>query len=189
MAKKKLFSGIIFLGCLLLLGVGFYRGDYLNKGILNNVTERNGYVLNKINDNEMVELYIEPEWIPFNTKNEKNYNTKLAEKHNTNIILKQVWNRGTDLYFSFDTTYNLNYSSGSFMYNGIFNEDGTFTSSMSVNDFYLVNNDGVEIGVGQRGRGPNSAFGFAIKPENYDLIKDGFYIQYSGFYVYEYSKK
>ncbi|MFS0690703.1 hypothetical protein AB1K89_15820 [Sporosarcina sp. 179-K 8C2 HS] len=189
MGKKKVFLGVIFLGYLLLVGLLFYNETYSNKGILKNVSDRNGYALNQINDNEMVELYIKPEWIPFNTNAEKSYDTVLAEKYNTNIVLVQIWNREIDIFFSFDTTYNLDYNNGSFMYNGIFNEDGTFTSSMSHNDFYLYNNDGVEIGVGQSGRGPNSAFGFAIEPENYDLIRDGFYIQYSGFYLYEYSKK
>ncbi|QFF99944.1 hypothetical protein PB01_14555 [Psychrobacillus glaciei] len=188
MKRRKVFSGIIILGSFLLLGYLFYNGKYSNEGILKNVTARKGYTLNQMENKEMVELYIKPEWIPYNNNRKQSFDIKLAEKHNTNIILVQVWNRGDDIYFSFDTTYNLNYKNGTFMYNGIFNEDGTFTSGGSHNDFYLFNKNGEEIDVGQSGRGPNSAFGFAIEPKNYDLIKDGFYVEYRGFYLYNYVK-
>ncbi|ART77142.1 hypothetical protein B4U37_14270 [Sutcliffiella horikoshii] len=72
------------------------------------------------------------------------------------------------------------------MYNGIFNEDGTFTTNGSYKDYYLYNKDGEKISVDQTGQGPNSSFGFAISSENYNLIKDGFYVEYSGFFIYEY---
>lgn len=188
MEKRMVYSRIIILGCFLLLGFLFYNSKYSNEGILKNVTERKGYTLSQMENKEMVELYIKPEWIPYNNKKEQKFDIKLAEKHNTNIILVQVWNRGEDIYFSFDTTYNLNFYNGNFMYNGIFNEDGTFTSGGLYDDFYLYNKNGENIDLGQSGRGPNSAFGFAVEPKNYDLIKDGFYIEYKGFYLYKYSK-
>jgi hypothetical protein len=82
----------------------------------------------------------------------------------------------------------MNYNNGSFMYNSIFNEDGTFTTKGSYNDYNLYNNNDEKIDVGQTGQGPNSSFGFAINPESYDLIREGFYVKYSGFYFYEYYK-
>lgn len=112
----------------------------------------------------------------------------ILTKNNTNILLGTVLNRGNDIYFSLDTTYNLKYNKGNFMYNGIFNEDGSFTTNGSFEDFYIYNNKGEKVDIGQSGQGPNSSFGFAIEPENYDLIKDGFYAKYSGFYLYEYKK-
>ncbi|SOC27543.1 hypothetical protein SAMN05880501_12312 [Ureibacillus xyleni] len=185
MTKKN----FIILGCFLLLGYIFYVGKYSNEGILKNVIERDGYDLHQMANKETIKLFIKPEWIPFTNEKEQNFELKLTEKHNTNILLVQVWNRGEDIYFSFDTSYNLNYSKGTFLYNGIFNEDGTFSTSGSFNDYNVYNQKGEKCVVGQNSQGPNSAFGFAIEPENYDVIKDGFFVEYSGFYLYEYSKK
>jgi len=166
----------------------FYNGNYSNNGIFKNVTQRDGYTLNLIKNDEIVEFFVKPEWIPLNSEKETKFDIELLHKDNTNIFLDKVWNRGNDIYFNFDTTYNMKYDKGSFMYNGIFNEDGTFTTNGSNNDYYLYNKDGEKVGVGQTGQGPNSSFGFAISSENYNLIRDGFYVEYSGFYIYEYYK-
>lgn len=174
--------------CCVLLGYLYYKETYSDEGILDNVVERDGYTLNLIKSNETVEFYIKPEWIPFDSNKEKKFDIELTNKDNTNIILDEVSNRGSDIYFNFDTTYNMIYKEGTFLYNGIFNDDGTFTTNGSYNDFYLYNKKGEQIGVGQTGYGPNSSFGLAISPENYNLIRDGFYVKYSGFYRYEYYK-
>lgn len=188
MTKRIIFSSIILIGCFLLLGYLFYNEKYSNDGILENITERDGYTLNLIKNDETIEFYIKPEWIPLDDNREKKYDIELAKKNSTKIMLVQIWNRGDDIVFSFDTTYDLNYKNGSFMYNGIFNEDGTFTTNGSHNEYYLYNNNDEKIDVGQTGQGPNSSFGFAINSESYDLIRDGFHVKYSGFYTYEYHK-
>lgn len=185
---KRIRLSIILFGCCVLMGYLIINEKYSNDGILENVTKRDGYTLTLIKNNENVEFYIKPEWIPFDSTNEKEYDIELTNKNNTNIILDQVWNRGSDIYFNFDTTYNMDYYQGSFMYNGIFNEDGTFSTSGSYTDYYVYNNNDKKIDVGQTGQGPNSMFGFAINPENYELIKDGFYVKYSNFNLYEYNK-
>lgn len=186
--RKKVYSFIIFTVFCAVFAYLSYNETYSNEGILEKVTEREGYTLSLIKNNETVEFYVKPEWIPFNSKKEKEFDIKITTKENTNIILDSVWNREIDIYFTFDTTYNLDYNKGRFMYNGIFNEDGTYTTTSSQQEYYLYNHNKELIDVGQFGRGPNSAFGFAINPENYDLIKDGFYVRYSGFYLYEYTK-
>ncbi len=41
--------------------------------------------------------------------------------------------------------------------------------------------------VGQRGFGPDSKFSFGISINYYEDIKDGFYLEYNGSVLYEYS--
>ena len=189
MTKKRIYLSILILTFCVLWGYFFFYKNYSNAGVFKNVTERDGYTLNLIKDKEAVEFYIKPEWILVNGASEKKYAMELTSKNNTNIILDTVLNRENDIYFSFETTYNMNYHKGSFMYNMIFNENGSFTSYSSHTDFYFYNNNNEIIDVGhQTGRGPGSSFGFAIDSEDYDLIKDGFYVNYSGFNLYEYYK-
>jgi hypothetical protein len=165
----------------------YYRSHYTNAAILKNSTSRKGYLLNTIKETVDMELFIKPEWIPFNSNKPKNLNVKLSERNNSNILLAQVWNRGNDIYFSFDTSYNLDYNKGEFLYNGIFNQDGTFSwnSNFDALSVYDSLNNAIEIG--QTGLGPNSAFSFGIEPEQYDKIRDGFYVKYSGMTLYRYS--
>lgn len=189
MTKKKVYLLIIIImGFFFLIGYLFYSENYSNEGILQNVTKRDGYKLHLIKKDVTVEFYIKPKWIPFNSDEKKEFNKEIITENNTTIILDTVWDRGNDIYFNFDTKYKMNYNNGNFMYNGIFNKDGTFTTNGSFTDFYLYNNNGEKVGVGQSGRGPQSSFGFAVEPENYDLIRDGFYVKYSGFNLYEYDK-
>ncbi|WP_047983208.1 hypothetical protein [Ornithinibacillus californiensis] len=186
---KKYSLVLLLIGGFLFLGYVFYHNNFTDEGILENVIERDGYILERKNDKETVKLYIKPEWIPFNDTKEHDLDIELARENNTGIILDEVWNREIDIYFSFDTTYDLNFTRGSFMYNGIFNEDGTYTTNSSYWDYSIYNLNNEKVDFGQSGQGPNSTFGFAIEPENYDLIRDGFYVEYSGFYLYEYNKK
>ncbi|MGO4888031.1 hypothetical protein ACJ2A9_09760 [Anaerobacillus sp. MEB173] len=185
---KRMFFSLILVGCLVLIAYLFFNYNYSNEAILGKVTDRNGYTLNQVKTPVTVELFIQPGWIPLNSNEKKEINIKLKEDNNTMIILKSVWNRGTDIYFSFTTTYNLNRNNGNFLYNGIFNKDGTFTSFGSSNDFYLYNNKNEKIEVGQTGRGPKSDFSFGITSDNYSLLEDGFYVKYYGFILYDYSK-
>ncbi|WP_077617487.1 hypothetical protein [Bacillus sinesaloumensis] len=186
--KGKLTLLLILLGCCVLVVYLFYFKTYSTKGILDNVTERDGYTLKLIKNNETVDFYIKPEWIPFASNEEKKLGIALASKNNTTIILDEVWNRGSDIHFNFDTIYDMKYDAGTFLYNGIFNEDGTFTTNGSYHDFDLYNKKAEQIDVGQTGYGPNSSFGFVIDSENYHLIRDGFFVEFSGFYMYEYNR-
>jgi hypothetical protein len=187
--KKKI--PLIILGLLVIvIGVWvYYNNHFTSTEILRNATNREGYSLNISKEPVEIELFIKPEWIPFDSDQPKELNVKLCEQNNTDIILTQVWNRGNDIYFTFDTSYHLDYENGEFLYNGVFNEDGSFTSNSDVNDFVVYNLNSESIGLGQKGFGPSSAFGFGIQPEEYDKIRDGFYLKYSGMILYSYSLK
>lgn len=174
---------IIFIG----IGVYYYINHFTSMAILKNASNREGYSLNIRKEPVEIELFIKPEWIPFDSDKPKNYNVKVCENNNTDIILTQVWNRGNDIYFTFDTSYHLNYKKGEFLYNGLFNDDGTFTSNNNTNDFLVYNLESESINLGQKGIGPNSSFSFGIQPEEYDKIRNGFYIKYSGMILYSYS--
>jgi hypothetical protein len=165
----------------------YYRSHYTNTAILKNSTSRKGYSLNISKEAVDIELFIKPEWIPFDSNKRKNLNLKLNERNNSNIILAQVWNRGNDIYFSFDTSYSLDYYKGEFLYNGIFNQDGTFSWNSNLDALSVYESLNHPIKIGQTGLGPNSAFSFGIEPEQYDRIRGGFYVKYSGMTLYRYS--
>ena len=173
---------IIFNG----LGVYYYTNHFTNNAILHNITNGKGYSLDILKEPIEIELFIKPEWIPFDSNEPMNLNLKLCELNNTNIILSQVWNRGNDIYFSFDTSYDLNYREGEFLYNGYFYEDGTFSLNSNSNDFLVYDLENESIDLGQRGFGPNSAFSFGIEPVKYDKIRNGFHMKYSGLILYSY---
>ena len=91
--------------------------------------------------------------------------------------------------FDFTTDYDLPYLKGDFLYNEIFNPDGTYTTSSNMVDFELMNPKHQPIVVGQRGSGPNSDFNFNIEKEQWQLIDQGFTMRYFGMYLYGYKKK
>ncbi|WJH35511.1 hypothetical protein N6H14_05710 [Paenibacillus sp. CC-CFT747] len=180
---------------LILVTVGFvvicyryYSLNYSQQAILDNVTSRDGYTLVNQQEQVPIELFIRPEWIPFKPKEEKNINEKLYESHNTIIHLKNIWNRGNDIYFSFQAEFNMKYKTGEFLYNGIFNEDGTF-SSPSPGEITIYDKDRNKIPLGQQGYGPDAAFSFGVEPQFQNRIQNGFYIKYTGYILYNYSKK
>ncbi|NOU98619.1 hypothetical protein GC097_01075 [Paenibacillus sp. LMG 31457] len=74
------------------------------------------------------------------------------------------------------------------MYNGIFNEDGTF-STPSPGEITIYDKDRNKIPLGQHGYGPGADFSFGIQPQDQKLIQNGFYIKYTGYILYNYSKK
>ncbi|GMQ57243.1 hypothetical protein AN1V17_16380 [Vallitalea sediminicola] len=187
--RRKIIMSVILILLIIILGYKHYINNYSNEGIFNNVTDRNGYILNQVQESVKVKLFIKPEWIPFNSDEIIEMNEKLLEVHSTNIILSRVWNRGNDIYFSFETTYNMNYSKGEFLYNGTFNENGTFSWVSKMDGIKLYDKRQKIFEKGQHGRGPNSAFGFGIEPESYKDIEEGFYIDYTEFILYKYIKK
>jgi hypothetical protein len=186
---KRRISVAIILGIfVLLLSYQYYVTSYSDHGILEKVTNRNGYVLNQVQEPISIKLFIRPEWIPFDTDSKLFLNEEVLKIHSTKIILDNVWNRGNDIYFSFRTKYDLNYREGEFIYNGNFNEDGTFSWSSKIDGTILYDKEQKRFTVGQTGSGPESDFSFGIGPENYLTIKDGFYIEYNNFILYQYAR-
>jgi hypothetical protein len=186
--RKKM--PLVIIGILILIigvGINYYINHFDNKVILYNITNKRGYSLDIHKERIEIEVFIKPEWIPFDSDEPMNLNVKLCEKNNTDVILTQVWNRGDDIYFFFDTSYHLNYKNGEFLYNGFFNEDGTYNSNSNINDFWVYDLGKESINIGQRGFGPNSAFSFGIGPDEYNKIRNGFYMKYSGLILYSYS--
>ena len=179
----------IVLLLVVLFNAGYLSYEYFSdERILSNILKRDHYSITK-KDNIKVDLNIKPEWIPFDTEEPQELNIKIAETHNTNISLQQVWNRGNDIYFSFHTSFNLDYRNGNFLYNMLLNDDGTYTSKGAHADFQLTDLKGNAIPLGQTGAGPGSDFSFGIEPSDYEKIKDGFNVSYSGLILYEYLRK
>lgn len=187
--KRKISIAFILGVFVLLLSYRYYDTNYSDHGILRKVIYRNGYILNQVQEPVSITLFIKPEWIPFESDNKLSLNEKILKIHNTNIILDNVWNRGNDIYFSFHTTYDLDYREGEFVYNGIFNNDGTFSWSSKINGMILYDKEQRRFTVGQTGSGPESDFSFGIEPENYSTIKEGFFIEYNNFILYQFARR
>lgn len=185
--KNKVLLIIFLTSILIYLGYDQYTAFYSDKGILNHVIQRDGYSLALKSERLPIEIFIKPEWIAFGPDERKELKIKVFETNHTSIYLDQVWNRGNDIYFSLHTTFEMNAAGGDFLYNGIFNEDGTFTT-LNFDDIVLYDTNKDNIGVGQTGNGPNADFSFGIEPQNQKLIQEGFYVKYSGFNLYEYAK-
>ena len=189
MNKKRIIYTISFITILIVfLLFNYYTLNFSNEGILENVINKHGYSVNIKKEQVLIEVYIKPEWITFEPDEKKNLNVKVLEINNTNITLDNVWNRGNDIYFSFHTTTNMKYSSGEFLYNVVLNEDGTFTQP-SPGKILIYDENHKNIPVGQTGYGPGGDFSFGIQPENQINIKNGFYVNYTGYILYEYIKK
>ncbi len=187
--KRKISVAIILGVFVLSLSYHYYDTNYSDHGILEKVKNRNGYVLNQVQEPISITLFIKPEWIPFDSDSKLTLNEKMLKIHNTNIILDNIWNRGNDIYFSFRTKYDLNYRGGEFVYNGIFNNDGTFSWSSKIDGTILYDKEQRRITVGQTGSGPEADFSFGIESENYSTIKEGFYIEYNNFILYQYARR
>lgn len=99
----------------------YYTSNYTNEGIINNVIDKDGYSLSLETEQSPLEMFIKPEWIAFNQDERKELKVKLLELNNTDIWLEHVWNRGSDIYFSITTSFNMNYNAGEFLYNGKWN--------------------------------------------------------------------
>jgi len=166
----------------------YYSDNYSNEGIFNHVTNRDGYSLTIKQEQVPVEFFVEPEWISFSEDERKELKIKVFENYHTVIVIDNVWNRGNDIYFSFHTTIKMKYKRGEFLYNGIFNEDGTFTSP-SRGEIILYDKDQNHISFGQHGYGPGADFSFGIQPEEQQYIQNGFYVKYTGYMLYGYSRK
>lgn len=170
-----------------ILGVWYYFSNYTDTAILKNVLNRNGYSIELCKESVDLDFFIEPEWIPFDSDQPKKLNVTLYEVNNTEIILTEIWNRGNDIYFTFDTSYHLDYKTGEFLYNSRINEDGTFTLSEGRNDLVVSDSMNEPVILGQTGLGPGSSFSFGVPTEEINKIRDGFYVKYSGMKLYTYT--
>ncbi len=170
------------------LGYDFYL-DHQSSGIIANVIARKHYSVTQADQSIELDLFIKPEWIPFDSNTPKELNVLLKETHNTKIILREVWNRGDDIYFSFTTRYNLNFKKGEFLYNMILNESGTTTSNGTYHQIKLFDLNQVSVDHRGVGFGPNSDFSFGIDPDQQLRIKNGFYVRYTGMFLYGYSRE
>jgi hypothetical protein len=186
--RRKLFAVTLVLVAMVLMFYRYYSLKYTEQAILDNVTSRDGYALVNQQEQVPIEVFIKPEWIPFKPNEQKELYKKLLETHNTTILLNNVWNRGNDIYFSFHAEFNMKYKAGEFLYNGIFNEDGTF-STPSPGEITIYDKDRNKIPLGQQGYGPGADFSFGIQPQDQKRIQNGFYIKYTGYILYNYSKK
>ena len=166
-----------------------YYSFFSSTAILNHVKQYKGYNLQIVQEKYPIELFIEPEWFSLEKEQTQKVNKVVYEKNHTKIILRSVILREDQLMFDFTTDYDLPYLKGDFLYNGIFNPDGTYTTSPNMVEFELTNPMQQPIVVGQRGSGPDSDFIFNIEKEQWQQIEQGFTMRYFGMYLYEYEKK
>lgn len=182
--KILLSVGFLFI---ILISVIFYKNNISKEGIFKNVLNSDGYKIYEIQKPVTFTAFIEPTWIPKNENEVVELSEEVSKVGKVGILLESVMHRGHDIYFNFDARQFINYHSGEFLYHYTFNEDGTVTTYNPSNSFNIYDNKNNKINVGQRGYGPISKFSFGINIENYDVIKDGFTIEYSGVILYGYS--
>lgn len=182
---KTLLCIVFFI--VILISVIFYKNNLSKEGIYNNVLNYDGYKIYEVQKPVNFTAYIEPTWIPKNENEVIELNKEIAKVGNVEILLENIMHRGNDIYFNLDARQFINYSSGEFLYNYILNEDGTATSYNLSDSFNIYDNENTKIDVGQRGFGPGSKFSFGINIEYYDVITDGFTLEYNGSILYGYS--
>lgn len=169
-----------------LISVILYKNNLSKAGIYNNVLNHDGYKIYEVQKPVNFTAYIEPTWIPKNENEVIELNREIAKIGKVGILLETIVHRGNDIYFNFDARQFINYNSGEFLSNYILHEDGTVTS-YHLSDSFNVYDKNTKIDVGQRGFGPDSKFSFGINIENYDVIADGFTLEYNGSILYGYS--
>lgn len=188
--KRSLLAAALALAVAILIGYSYYNRHYTENAILDHVTRRDGYRLDTLQEQVPIEFFIKPEWIAFQPEERKNLDINLLQTHRTTILLDDVWNRGkfaNDIYFSFHAAFNLKFRSGEFLYNGVFHENGSF-SSPSPGEITIYDMNKNKISVGQHGYGPGADFSFGISLEDRKRIENGFYVKYTGYILYHYSK-
>lgn len=188
--NKRNRSWVIALVIVFVIIVGYrnYMEHFSDAGILDKVTQRDGYSLTIKQEQIPIEVFIEPEWIPFNSDERKKLDIKLLELHDTTIYLDNVWNKGEEIYFSFHTKHRMHYRSGEFLYNGVFHNNGRF-SFPSPGKTFLYDKERNHIPLGGYGEGPDADFSFGIRTEDQHLIDNGLYVKYTKFILYGYKKK
>jgi len=184
--KPRFWIVVISIIVVTVVGIGLMANPLSKEGIFNNVLNQDGYTTYEIQKPVTFTSYIESTWIPRNENEVIELNKEISKVGKVGILLESVMHRGNDIYFNFDAKQFINNDSGEFLYNAILNEDGTETS-YNLWDAFNIYNNSTKIDVGQRGYGPGSKFSFGINIENYDVIKDGFTLDYKGSILYGYS--
>ena len=184
--KPRFWIVVISIMVVTVVGIGLMANPINKEGILSNVLNQDGYATYEIQKPVTFTAYIESTWIPKNENEVIELNKEIGKVGKVGILLESVMHRGNDIYFNFDAKQFINYDSGEFLYNAILNEDGTITS-YNLSDSFNIYDKNTKIDVGQRGFGPGSKFSFGIDIENYDVIKDGFTLEYKGSILYGYS--
>ena len=187
MSKKQQKGFIVVFGFVVICFIYYYF--FSSTGILNHVEQYKGYDVQIVQENYPIEFFIEPKWFSLEKEQTQKVNKVVYEKNHTKIILRNVILREDQLIFDFTTDYDLPYLKGDFLYNGIFKPNGTFTTFSYMFEYELTNSMHQPIEIGQRGRGPNSDFGFNIEKEQWPLIEQGFTVRYLGMFLYEYEKE
>lgn len=188
MKNKNVFLTLGLTFVVALFGFAIYNNQFSEKGIYNNVINQNGYEVYEIQKPIQFTVFVDPTWIPTKENEVITLNEEIARVGKVGIVLKSVMHRGNDIYFNFDDLPYITFEKGEFLESFEINEDGTFTTYSLIDGFYLYENEGTEILVGQRGVGPSSKFSFGINIEYYDQITDGFYLDYKGSILYGYTK-
>lgn len=184
--KPRFWIVVISIIVVTVVGIGLMANPLSKEGIFNNVLNQDGYTTYEIQKPVTFTAYIESTWIPRNENEVIELNKEIGKVGKVGILLESVMHRGNDIYFNFDVKQFINNDSGEFLYNAILNADGTETSYNLWDAFNIYNNN-TKIDVGQRGYGPGSKFSFGINIENYNVIKDGFTLDYKGSILYGYS--
>ncbi|KRF31658.1 hypothetical protein [Paenibacillus sp. Soil787] len=187
--KFKLIAVLFFI--IIIFSSIFYFAKQYNSDPYD-VFRNKEYLVKEIRNPVPIEIFIKPQWIPFDTTKPKNINLNMITMNNTTIELQQIWNRGEfakDIYLSFHVKYRPFLKQGDFLSNKIFTSDGAFRDNISFDHFTINDIDHKVINIGQIGEGPNSDFSFGINSDQFKEIRNGFYLTYSGMVLYEYEKK
>lgn len=188
--NKKLMIrlGVVLTVLLAIAAIGITCfNKYSKYGIYVNVLNQDGYDVYELQKPVHFSAYIEPDWIPTKEDEVKELNKEIFRIGKVKIVIESVVNRGNDIYFNFDGIPYLKYNEGEFLSGSILNEDGTATDYNNANAFLVTNNDNIIVDIGQRGFGPEAKFSFAIDMDNYDLIADGFTMEYNSSIHYGYT--
>lgn len=106
----------------------------------------------------------------------------------TQIILDNVMRHDQELYFSFTLAHDMHLFRGHILHNSLIHADGS-VSVPGENRVVVYDADGKRIELGSTGTGPDADFSFGIRNEDLQQIAGGFYVEYTGYYLYAYSRK
>jgi len=185
---KKIHSILFFLLLFIMAGVFIYNENFSEDAVKERIINQEGYIIKLQKESVPTEFFIKPEWISFTSEEPQTIDQVVFKDDQTNVVLMEVWNRGNDIYFSFGSEYKLDRQSGDLLVNYIISPDG-FSSTSGMNDVLLFDVNHNEIPHGQWGSGPAEQFGFGVNPEQYDAIKEGFFVQYYLYNKYSYKKE
>jgi hypothetical protein len=185
--KIMLFSLLI-----LLISSQWIYSYYNDEAVLNRIVNEKGFLVSLKEERVAIEFYLDPQWIPLEINEGKYLNVVIAQLNDTKVILEKIVRRETEFYISLYAKSNINRKAGEFLYLLKINEDGTFTSSTYIDEWKIYDQGGnnllKELSFGT-GKGPDTSASIFLDNEYLDMFKEGVYINYSGFHLYEYKKE